>query len=102
MIATDAVEAGQVLLLTEAMRVSLAAVPLRTNLSSTARPPRLARSATHRAVSPGAADGCIARMMRKPTGASLTSDAAALLSYGFGLLGRHERDRVAHRLRRSL
>jgi hypothetical protein len=32
------------------------------------------------AVSPRAADGCIARMMRKPNGARLTSDAALLLS----------------------
>jgi hypothetical protein len=37
------------------------------------------RSATHSAFSPRAADGCIARMMRKPTAASLTSDAALLL-----------------------
>src|SRR5271154_4633957 len=32
--------------------------------------------ATHSTVSPRAADGCIARMMRKPNGARLTSDAA--------------------------
>ncbi len=37
------------------------------------------RLATHSAVSPNAADGCIARMMRKPNGARLTSDAALLL-----------------------
>jgi hypothetical protein len=34
---------------------------------------------THSAVSPRVADGCIARTMGKPTGASLTSDAALLL-----------------------
>ena len=37
------------------------------------------RFATHSAVVPRAADGCIARMMRKRTGTRLTSDAALLL-----------------------
>ncbi len=35
--------------------------------------------ATHSAVLPPAADGCVARPMRKPDGARLTSDAALLL-----------------------
>jgi hypothetical protein len=36
--------------------------------------------ATHSAVLPRAADDCIARMMRKPNHARMTSDAALLLS----------------------
>ena len=40
--------------------------------------------ATHSAVSPRAADGCIARVMRKPNGARLTSDAALLLRRSSG------------------
>ena len=51
------------------------------------------RLATHSAVSPGAADGCFARMMGKPTGARLTADGALLLSWGVVLLVRHERTR---------
>ena len=51
------------------------------------------RLATHSAVSPCAADGCIAAMMRKPNGARLTSDAALLLSYVIRLLVRHDLDR---------
>jgi hypothetical protein len=47
------------------------------------------RIATHSVVSPRAADGCIARMMRKATGAMLTSDAALLLSQVVRLLVRH-------------
>jgi hypothetical protein len=41
---------------------------------------------------PRAADGCIARMMRKPNGARLTSDAALLLSWVIRLLVRHDSD----------
>ncbi len=37
------------------------------------------RLATHSAVLPRVADGCIAGMMRKPNRAGLTSDAALLL-----------------------
>ena len=37
------------------------------------------RKGTHSAVSPRAADGCIAGMMRGPIRARLTSDAALLL-----------------------
>jgi hypothetical protein len=37
------------------------------------------RWATPSAASPRAADGCIARVMRKPNGATLMSDAALLL-----------------------
>src|SRR5690349_563423 len=51
------------------------------------------RYATRSVVSPGAADGCFARMMGKPTGARLTSDDALRLSWGVGLLVRHERTR---------
>jgi hypothetical protein len=51
------------------------------------RPPE--RFATHSGVSPHAADGCIARMMRKPNRARLASDAALLLLWGSGLLVRH-------------
>jgi hypothetical protein len=51
--------------------------------------------ATHSDVSPRAADGCIARMMRKPDGARLTSDAALLLSSGVGLLVRHALSNLA-------
>ena len=36
--------------------------------------------ATHSAVLPRTGDGCIARMMRKPNHARMTSDAALLLS----------------------
>jgi hypothetical protein len=54
------------------------------------RPPE--RFATHSGVSPHAADGCIARMMRKPNRARLASDAALLLLWGSGLLVRHERN----------
>jgi hypothetical protein len=49
--------------------------------------------ATHSAVSPHAADGCIARMMRKPHAARLASDAALLLLSGVGLLVCHEGSR---------
>ena len=50
-------------------------------------------NATHSAVSPHAADGCFARMMRKPNGARLTSDAALMHWYGIGPLVRHEQNR---------
>ena len=43
--------------------------PQHTDLSSAARQPPRAGSATHSAVSPRAADGWIVRMMRKPSGA---------------------------------
>ena len=39
-----------------------------------------------------AQDGCVARMMRKPRRATLTADAALLLSWGMGLLVRHVSD----------
>ena len=39
---------------------------------------------THTAVSPRAADGCIARIMREPIGARLTTDAALLLWKALG------------------
>ena len=42
-------------------------------------PTRDAWFAVHSAVLPRAADGCLARMMRKPNRASLRSDAALLL-----------------------
>jgi hypothetical protein len=50
------------------------------------------RSATHSAVLGRSADGCIARMMLKPNGARLTSDAALLHLQGIGLLVCHVSD----------
>jgi hypothetical protein len=51
-------------------------------MRGSSRPPPRApheRLATHEAVLPRAADGCIAGMMREPKRARLTSDAALLL-----------------------
>ena len=58
--------------------------------------------ATQSAVLHRAADGCTARMMRKPNRARLMSDASLLLSYVIRLLFRHERDRAPEPLWRSL
>jgi hypothetical protein len=48
----------------------------------------LARSSTRLAVSQGEADGCMAWMMRKPSGATLTGPRCCFCR-GIGLLVRH-------------
>lgn len=55
----------------------------RGHIGTISRPPTSAPDdcvATHSALLPPAADGCVARTMRKPNGARLMSDAALLLS----------------------
>jgi hypothetical protein len=42
---------------------------------------------------PRAANRCISRRIRRPSGARLTLDGALLLCWGVGLLVRHEHDR---------
>jgi hypothetical protein len=53
-------------------------------------------SATHSTVLPHWADGCIARMIRNPNGAGLTSDVVLLLLWDLRLLVCHVRREVAH------
>jgi hypothetical protein len=57
---------------------SQSAIASATKRSSGRQPPRY-WNATHSVVLPRAADCCIARVMRKPNRARLTSDAALLL-----------------------
>jgi hypothetical protein len=78
---------------------SCRAAPMQSQEQACARPTRDARNATRSPVSSRAADGCIARMMRKPNGARLLSDPRLLLLQGVGLLGlpRAEQSVVAQR-----
>jgi len=69
---------------------------LRRRRSSTPLPPAPACAVPRTRLSwRGQPDYCIARMMREPNRTNLTPNAPPLLTYGIGLLTRHELDRAA-------